>query len=231
MKKTLLLFAFLLVAVLCHGQARVLFHMGAGTFRMKAQKDLQEEFRSDLPWRQVHKFPPYWTYSGSLSFQLLPKFRVGAWIEYGSTGGTLHYADYSGSARLDQLLHYTQYGLFMDYRINKSETWPMFITSHISKVGTKESLSYQIVVGNSIDEELLHFKSSNIGFRPGFMMEHHIKMWVFQASLGIEMQLPGVLYHSDGFALTNNAGDNVYAEWTGMRAQLGVGLRINGKRK
>jgi len=233
MKKTLLpLLVFCFITMFCKGQVNVLFHTGTGTYWMKEQKELQEDFRnnSELPWQPVHKFPPYWTFGGSLSFQVLPKFRAGGWMEYGSTGGTLHYADYSGSARLDQLLHYTQFGGFLSLQINKSESWPIFFTSHLSVAKTKESLSYEIIVDTSKDEDSQLFESTSFGFRPGLMTEHKIKVWVFQAGVGMELQIPGVLNSKDGYALTNSEGENVRAQWTGIRAQLGVGFQLNRKR-
>jgi hypothetical protein len=217
----------------CFGQVNVLFHTGVGTYRMKEQKELQDDFlKSGLPWRPVHEFPPYWNFGGSLSFPISPKLQAGGWIEYGSTGGTLHYADYSGSARLDQLLRYTQFGGFLSVRINTRETWPIYFTSHVSIAKTKENLNYQIIIGTSTDEDSQLYTSTNFGFRPGLMIERTIKAWVFQTSLGIEMQVPGILHNTKtGSPLINNDGDFISAQWAGIRAQFGAGFRLGGKNR
>lgn len=232
MRKILLsIFIFCCLSTFCFSQVSVLFHTGVGTYRMKEQKELQNEFsKTVLPWRPVHKFPPYWNFGGSLSFPISPKLRTGGWFEFGSTGGTLDYSDYSGSARMDQLLQYTQFGGFLSVHINNSEAWPIFFTSHVSIAKTKANLAYEIIIGTDSEKFSEFFKSTNVGFRPGLMLERKLGALVFQTGLGIEFQLPGILRDTkSGSSLTNNKGENVRAQWSGIRAQIGAGFLINGE--
>jgi hypothetical protein len=234
MKTTTLLIAlFALSAGICRAQVDMSFHMGSGTFRMKTQKELQKDFRgSQLPWRTVHKFPPYWIYSGSISYKFHERLGVGAALEYGSTGGTLHYADYSGSVRLDQLLRYVQYSLITYAQVNTSKKWPLFVTVHFSMVNTKEKLNYRITVGNASEQESSNFTSGNFGLRQGLMLQHKVKSHILlHGSVGLEMQFPGTLRDKDGVVLVKQDGENVTAQWSGLRASVGVGLILNKTKK
>jgi hypothetical protein len=233
MKKHVLVCA-LIILLSSYGFAQevsVMFNMGIGTFRMKTQKELQDDLRgSQIPWRPVHKFPPYWTYGGSVSLHTNQRFGTSLSVEFGSTGGTLHYADYSGTARTDQLLKYTQVGVGTFFQVNKSETWPLFVTAQMSISRTKENISYAITVGDATDKDSEDFHSLNIGLRPGLMLHRRLNSFLFQANFGLEMQVPGRLETDGGTSLQQKNGDNVYAQWSGLRAGLGVGL-ILGKKK
>lgn len=218
-----------------HGFAQevsAMFNMGAGTFRMKTQREFQNEFRgSVIPWRPVHKFPPYWISGGSVSWHVSPSVGVVLSLELGSTGGTLHYADYSGSARMDQLLKYTQWGIGSFVQINQSEIWPLFATAHLSISRTKQSVSYVITVADVVEKDREDFRSTNLGLRPGLMLQRRLNSFLFQANLGLEMQFPGRLETEDGSPFVGVNGDSVSAQWSGLRGSLGVGLMLVKKKE
>ena len=209
----------------------VMFHMGAGTFSMKTQKQLQQDVReSVIPWRPVHEFEPYWIYGGSLSFNINPRVGVSAYFEYGSTGGTLHYSDYSGSARFDQLLRYKEWGVGSFLQINRSERWPLFVTGHILLAYTRETVSYSVHLGATEEGLSEQLRSTSFGLRPGVMMRHRLKAFVFQGNMGMEVHFPGELANIDGNGFSLQNGNAVNAQWSGLRATLGVGLTL-GKKK
>lgn len=233
MKRIVIIFTLITLTYgICAAQKiSVMFHMGAGTFAMKTQKKLQEDVRGEtIPWRPVHEFPPYWIYAGSLSYNFSSEFGVSAYFEYGSTGGTLHYADYSGSVQFDQLLRYAQGGVGTFVQINRSEKWPLFATAHLLMGRTKEIVSYTLHAGRAKEEERVNLQAINLGVRPGIMMQHRMNAFVFQGNVGLEIQLPGKLENSDGNYLVLQNGDEVNAQWSGLRATLGVGLLL-GKNK
>jgi hypothetical protein len=219
---------FLASGFMAAQEVSVAFQMGVATYRMKSQKDLQDDFRGQvLPWKPVDEFPPYWIYGGSLSLHLAPRFGTSVSFEYGSTGGKLHYEDYSGSAHFTQRLRYTQFALGMFVQVNRSDRWPIFITVPVSISRTREELSYSVVVGSSKEEDSESFKAINLGIRPGVMMHRRLNAFVFQANLGCELQLPGRLESDGGQILLLENGDNVYAQWSGLRASLGIGLMLS----
>jgi len=234
MKKVVIICALITITYgLCAAQGvSIMLHTGVGTFAMKKQKDLQQEVRgSTMPWRPVHKFPPYWIYGGSLSIQLNSQFGVSAYAEYGSTGGTLNYTDYSGSVQFDQLLRYMQGGIGMFLQINLSDKWPLFATSHLLVGKTKETVSSTLRLGNSTEHESIQLHALNFSFRPGLMMQHRVKTFLFQANLGMEIQLPGKLQNEDGNSLVLQNREEVNAQWSGLRATLGVGLLLGKNKK
>lgn len=217
---------------ICAAQkANVMFHVGGGTFAMKTQKQLQKDVRGNvLPWRPVHEFPPYWIFGGSVSYNFSPRFGASAYFEYGSTGGTLHYSDYSGSVRFDQLLRYTEWGAGVFVQINRSTTWPLYGTGHFLIANTKETVSSSLHAGGLKEEFSEKLQAAGFGLRPGLMMQHRLNAFVFQANIGMEIHFPGELETDKGNSLYLQNGDLVNAQWSGLRATLGVGLLL-GKKK
>jgi hypothetical protein len=205
---------------------------GLATFNMSHQKTLQGDFKtqSGLPLKVVHKFPPYFTFGGSLTIKLSERAATGFFLDYLSTGGRLHYEDYSGSAVIDQVLKCYQPGVFLQKQVNKSEGWPLFYMSHLFVAFTRESLRSAIVVGTDSDADSFSVKSTNLGFRPGLMLQHKMGSFVLQSSLGYEFHLVGRLNTDDGVALQNYDGDNVTAQWGGLRLGLGVGVVLESKK-
>jgi hypothetical protein len=203
-----------------------LFHVGFGTYRMKMQKKFQEDFlkRNQLPLRVVNKFPPYLSFGASLSFKILPHSAAGIWYEYGSTGGRLHYKDYSGFAFLDQRLTYSQIGVFFSHKINHSVTWPLLLTTHLSTAKTRETVVYEITVGNTTEREQLNLTSMGLSFRPGITLQHNVRRLLFEGNLGIEAQFPGVLKNNKNERFRTSQGEIVTAQWSGVRLQFGVGF-------
>ncbi len=209
-----------------------LLQMGVGTYSMKTQKQFQQEYlnQSRIPYKAVHKFPPYYTYGASAGTKITGQSTAGLWFNYASTGGSLDYRDYSGYSRIDQLLICYQYGVFYQYQIAGDARWSLFSSAHASAIFSTASFKKELGIGNTIQSAAMVFKSINFGLRPGLTLQRKIKAIVLQAHVGYELQLHGQLKTKDGLDFTTPLGTRVAAEWDGFRANMGVGFNI-GSRK
>ncbi|HMG92833.1 MAG TPA: hypothetical protein VK589_22400 [Chryseolinea sp.] len=230
MKVTLLFFLIIFSGATAAQDKIIAINVGLGTYSMNTQKSFQQEFlrQSDLPLKAVHKFPPYGLFGASFGLKMSKTFSSGVWIEYTSTGGTLHYGDYSGEARMDQLLKSLSVGTFLQLKVNRSEGWPLFATLHGSVVPTNADISTELVIGNDSAIETIELKAINFGIRPGFMLQRKIKKIVVMANVGYEFQIAGKLKTSEG-AWLEAGGETVKAEWGGLRAGIGLGLSLTSK--
>lgn len=203
---------------------------GWGTFSMKSQKDLQDYFHEQI-WmmRKVDEFPPFWNFGGSLGFKTSQRSAVGFWGEYTSTGGRLHYRDYSGEASVIQSLKAFQVGMFYQLQLNQSQAWPIFFTTHGSVVSSRMDIETSVFIGSSGSEDQEAFKSINLALRPGLMIQRRVKEFLFQAGIGGELQTHGSMRSYDGSIdnLVLPDGQEVTAEWDGFRAFIAVGARLS----
>lgn len=107
--KNYILIAFLYTAMPAPAQVSLSFATGLGSYSMGDLKSMQKDFTT---YYQVKTdvnsdFPPYAYYEGSFSFSYSPKFYSEIFVGYGSTGGRVSYADYSGQAAMTHKVNYT----------------------------------------------------------------------------------------------------------------------------
>jgi hypothetical protein len=208
----------------------LIIRFGVGTYRMNTQKQFQRDFRkqSQIPLRVVHNFPAFPSFGASMSFRTSSRTSVGIWAEYTSTGGRLHYKDYSGYALFDQLLTSFQGGPSFQFRISKSETWPIYLTMHGSAVSTAETMTTYLEVGGQSSEESYKLKAINYGVRPGIMLMRKVNDFAFQLAVGYEIQFAGDLKDvtDKNLRFTTSEGDALSAQWDGLRITIGAGFHF-----
>lgn len=231
MKKSVLLILVFYYSGVAAQDNMFLFKLGVGSYSMSTQKLFQKEFHEEirLPLEVVHEFPAYLSFGSTIGFKVSNNSIAGLWFEYSSTGGRLHYKDYSGEALLDQLLKAYQPGFFYQIKVNKSEKWPIYGTIHGSVAFSKLNLTSALIIGDITDKEELDLKSTNIAIRPGILVQKKITSFVFQAGLGFEIATHGSL-KSDDDSISNMytlSGEEVKVEWDGLRAFVGIGFLIN----
>ncbi len=207
-------------------KSTLVFRVGMGSYSMKSQRLFQNDFSKQLriPFRKVHEFPNFPTFGGALGFRISDVASMGLWGEFSSTGGRLHYSDYSGHALLDQVLTSFQGGPFAQYRINKSEVWPLYVTAHGSIVAVTENIRSEFNIGLQSQIEQIKLKATNFGIRPGLMLGHSVGVLNFQFGVGAEIQSTGKLQDNKDAVLMTSDRKELSAQWSGWRMTLGVGF-------
>lgn len=89
-------------------------------------------------------------------------------------------------------------------------------------------MTSEIEIEGQLDSEDYKLKATNYGLRPGIMIGHELKPFIFQFGLGAEFQ-----FHGDMKVDTNqdlifktSDGKNLVSQWDGLRMTLGVGIKL-----
>jgi|GEM_PF-4225178 len=224
---TLIILQFVLcLSAQAQEKSTLIFRIGMGSYAMKSQKLFQNDFskRLDIPFRKVHEFPNFPTYGGALGFRISAAASVGLWGEFSSTGGRIHYSDYSGHALMDQVLTSFQAGPYIQLRLNVSDSWPFYFTAHGSVATTTENIKSEFKIGSQSVKEQIRLTATNIGFRPGLMLGHPVGVFNFQFGLGAEIQSARELTDNKENVLKTSDRKELTAQWSGWRMTLGVGF-------
>jgi hypothetical protein len=207
-----------------------------GTFAMSSLKDFQLDLikSSNVSLQPITTFPSYFGFGLKLGAQVDADLSCGVTLHYYSTGSRSYYEDYSGLARIDMIPQAFSAGIFFKNRMNKSERWQLFSSLSILWVRTKLNLASEVKLGSQSQVENADFNSNNYSVRPNFILCRPVTETVYlEASAGYEFQLEGKLYvsGSDKAYLINSKGNEVLANWSGLRFTVGVGIFLNKKLK
>lgn len=206
------------------------------TYSMSELKDIQSELLNDIlkfniPARITESFPPYLGYKIGFAIPVIDTakrtFSIGGFVERGTTGGRIHYQDYSGEIKIDQSAVETSIGALIDYQYSLSEKYNFGLNFAVSY--TISSLSYisYLQLGSEFQEEELNFSSYSISFEPGIVPSINLLGVRFGIALSYLINIPSKLVF-DKFSeahLVNNQGDKVNINWSGFR--LGLQIRIS----
>jgi hypothetical protein len=217
---------FLFLSVHAQEKSSLIFRIGMGNYSMKSQKLFQNDFskRLGIPFRKVHEFPNFPTFGGAMGFTISDAASMGLWGEFASTGGRLHYSDYSGHAMLDQVLTSFQIGPYFQVRLNKSDAWPFYFTAHGSVSTTTENIKSEFKVWSQSELERIKLKATNFGLRPGLMLGHSVGVLNFQLGFGGEIQSARKLADNKENVIMTSDRKELSAQWSGWRTTLGVGF-------
>lgn len=216
------------------GQLKVNMSMGYGTYSMKSMKDFQEELRVSFPVRAktTESFPGYVFYEFGITTVQADRFVIGGYFTYGSTGGRIHYEDYSGEMSSDQLVRYVSIGSPLGIVLGDNLTdspWRVHLDlkPHFT-VGMME-LDFYSRIGNQEESDSYKFTAFNLGIEPGLTVERSLaKKWDVTFFAGYNANLlKGNLYfqeENDAY-LQNQKGETVTLDFSGFRAALGISYK------
>ena len=215
-----------------HAQMNLSFSMGYASFSMADFKVFQKELVADFPVsaKITESFPSYWYYEGGINKIVSEKFILGLNLGYGSTGGRIHYEDYSGEIGANQLLHYISAVSALGIHLNPE------VSSYSVTIDAKPTVSYNTFtleymarIGNQIDKDEVKFNSINFAFQPTLMVSKNIKMLSIGIGLGYYINVySGKTYWSEdsNAYLLNNRNEEVKINWSGFRLSTSLSFRI-----
>ncbi|HRK55454.1 MAG TPA: hypothetical protein PK185_16185 [Cyclobacteriaceae bacterium] len=226
MKARLLIMPFFFLGLRCFGQLNTYLENGYGFYSMEDMKSLQGDYitQSRVSLKKISSFPSYFNYGIGTGYELKSKLEIGITYRYLSTGGRLDYSDYSGQARIDQLLRANAIGVYTSKPVNESTKWPLVLGINISRIYTTVDIETSLVLGNdNIDSSTVTLNGNGWGFYGSLMLQRYFTDRVFAfGKLGIE-----------AFANKNLQVDgndtSLKADWSGVRVALGIGFSLTPK--
>lgn len=180
-----------------------------------------------LPLKVTHDFPARVFFGTTLGWKLSPALGLNISYEFHSTGGRLHYQDYSGRAVLDQILKLNQIGVslrFMAYRSMKNS---FYFSTGVSRNFTSLQLKEELQIGAIVKSEVEQLSSSAWGLRPAIFFERRMGNLIAQVGFGFDVLLRNDLkVDGNDLTLQHSPGNDASAQWDGLRASFGIGFSL-----
>lgn len=235
MKQILILLIVLNISNDLYSQYRVKIYTAAGynSFNMGDLKSLQKELLSDINAIGVNgsitdSYPAYLGFQ--LGFQIPLKLfppdevSLGGFMEYTSTGGRVHYADYSGEIKVDQVASAYSFGAFLLLGLTTNEWFMLDFTVSPRLIFSNLKNEFLFKIGDEVQKESFEFFSTSVALEAGLIPS--IKLGDFNIGLPISYMLafPSFLeYYEVGNAfLVNKSNNRVTINWSGVRVGLMV---------
>lgn len=228
--KKLIVFLGIVFPTYCFSQTHASFSAGLGGFKMEEMKKHQSEIQIQFPTnvKIIESFPSYWGYELSITGEVREWLRLGGMIGITSTGGRMHYADYSGEIECDQITIAKMVALQGEVLLNPYEGPPIFFTCKTGAIFGNYVLDVLIDVNNNQDTEHLKFVANNVFIEPGLKISQHIFSHLSATLYGgynINVYKDELkLADNKDLFLLDNSGKVVRLDWTGFRVNLGISV-------
>jgi len=232
--RTILVVMALILSRNGYAQVHISAGTGIGWFSMKEFHDFQEHLRSSFPVaaRITEQFPAYVIYDASIAWQLRRTGFLGVYYQYGSTGGRIHYKDYSGEIYSDQLFHYNTIALNAGEALEFGKNYSLRVDLHPGATFTSLELLSVTKIGDQRYQESYKFHSINATMQPTFELTKTWGNFGLKLSAGYHIAVYAgkvKLKGNKNAILLGSSTDPIAASWDGLRLGLS-GIYIIGRR-
>jgi hypothetical protein len=206
-------------------------------FSMSDLQDFQNEIVRDLQLNDVEaevveSFPPH--YGMQLQAVFPFKFLFDSGVNLGflfgiaSTGGRLHYRDYSGEIGLDQVVKIYTYGLTGEFEMAQNENFLFSAGLKIPLVSAYLENHYFFRVGDYSEDNKNKYKSFTAAIEPDLNLFYTNNNFLAGLTIGYMFSIPAEYkYKSDtDMVLKKNNGEPVNTGTTGFRIGLSIGYNL-----
>lgn len=202
--------------------------INGGTYSMQYLKFYQSQFAeyaAGVPLKITDSFPARLGAEGNLSINI-KRFQVGVFIWRNSTGGRVHYEDYSGYLLQDMVATTTGLGIRLAVTINPKSKYKFYVVSTLGNGWNSLALKEELKTGNPSDYLKQNTYSSSSILSSGGI---GIRTSVYSKfSLALEPRYEfsvknNDLQQSSGGFLTDFYGYRSHPNWDGMRISLSIG--------
>lgn len=194
-----------------------------GTYLMNDLSDLQQELSEQIPVdsRVVQSFPGYIGHQLHMYLEFPLGFNIGVLGDMATTGGRVHYIDYSGEIRIDMVVKRKSIGFIYEGRPWVINEYLYFFggakaTAIFSKLAMEEYLN----VYSSNNRKTYHFTSKGFGIEPQIALEFKISRLKVRAESGCQFDRSKP-FKSSNLRLNSSKGE-VGPDWSGARVGLSL---------
>lgn len=224
-------FTLFLLSLTVSAQVNVGISGGLAHYQVKELRELQQLASTSfpVPVQITDDFPDYWFYEVHVQKQF-NKINAGVQLRYGSTGGRISYADYSGIYTSDQLLRCYSLLASIGYRHSlPTENWIVSGSLHTGLLFGSMKLSDQLIIGDLTYNESDDYVNTNAVVEPQVEVAKVLGRIELFFNAGYQLTLKGgkVKLKSDKEqTLTNSEGDPLRLNFDGYRIGLGIRYRF-----
>ncbi|WP_299708400.1 hypothetical protein [uncultured Pontibacter sp.] len=234
-KKYLLVACLLLSASAAMAQSTVYLEprLGFGTFSMQSMKELQQTViaNTDINVKATDTFGSYFQFGFNVVSDLGDQSRIGFFMEHGSTGGRVAYADYSGEFRMDTPVNYNTFGgLFYHHQAIKETKFSYIAGAELHMLMSTLKLQSYTRIEDEVESSEDKFNSYGLGLKPFVGLQYPLMNMPTTLSLGYfidtnyPFHVPGEL---DQQLVKNSNNETIQPSWSGLRINLSVGIPIS----
>lgn len=205
--------------------------VGYGTFQMNAMKDYQQVLikKSQVNAQATDSFGPYALFGASALYALGEKTSAGLFMEHGSTGGRVHYEDYSGSLQYDFLLRYRALGMGVSTKMALRGSAIHFVQgAELSLIYSRMLLKEDGHVYDRKFEGEKTYKANGFGFKPYIGLERSIVSFPTRLTVGYLFSGSGTYFEpgNKGTYPADFQAKDLKPNWSGLRINLSVSIPI-----
>lgn len=206
-------------------------NVGYATFKMDDLKAVQEEDLSYMPveGKITNSFPGYLNFGIDAVFYDSTYF-VGVLLGHTSTGGRVHYADYSGSITMDQLVKMDYNGLVGAYRIASTNAGNIFIGTNLLTYLNKVEFIYSQTLFEQSSTSGFNLQSLNFAVGPFVQIHKRLGKFLVKGNVGYEFHFGMDLFYDDPDQKYISSSGYVKVNADGFRAGVGVGYAVYTRR-
>jgi hypothetical protein len=228
-----LLAGLLLLAGTAMAQAKLSLEprVGYGTFQMNAMKDYQQVLikQSQVKAQATDSFGPYALFGASALYALGEKTNIGLFLEHVSTGGRVHYEDYSGMMQYDFLLRYRALGMSVSTKVPLRGSKTHFVQgAELSMIYSRMLLQENGRVYDRIYNGEDTYRANGFGFKPYVGLERSVLSLPTRLAVGYLLSGSGTYFTpgNKGTYPTALQAKELKPDWSGLRINFSVSIPI-----
>ncbi len=211
------------------------FETDYAEFDMNSLRNLQNETTDlvastlQIPLKNVDSFPASYSYQWYLSFYNTESIESGFIYEFSSCGARSDYRDYSGSYTINYLMKAHGIGLYLELRKQLDHSSNLVFGVKGFLIGSIFTLIENLKIYDITESQEIEAESGSLGFNPYIAIEYKISFVLFRCSIGYHINNNADLQISDSDEtyLLSPKGSRINTNWSGLRAGIGVGIRID----
>lgn len=203
--------------------------LGYGSYNMSDLEDVQNYIieiysQYQIPVASVDNFPPFWNFQIQYARKLNESFSLSGFFGFASTGGRVHYSDYSGEIESDQVVSANFYGAGGEYIFNPIEPFKYFISFQASIIFSSLELNDMIRIYNETTNSTTKLNSTGVGIEPSVGLEFNLMSVLFRFEAGLFLNFQGAFYfEEDPDVEFELEGKEISPNWMGYRIGFSIG--------
>jgi hypothetical protein len=224
---------FFLVIIVMHASLvfaqEIELSIGYATYKMDDLRELNKQIlrETGLPSKITDDFPGFSNFEIQYTQPLMDdKYCVGGFLSFTSTGSRIAYTDYSGHQYIDQRLTGFSLGANTWMRMIGNENHSLWMGGKAGLTLTSHKIISELTIYSYTDKDKIAFEGVNIFIEPRFVYKYKLSNGFglsTQVGYNVNVGKGKLNYTKDSNAyLTNNQGEALNADWSGLRLSLGV---------
>ena len=186
----------------------------------ESQQELVSYYSTiDIPLKIVDSFPGNRALQVQLLKEFSPRIQLGLFYGEKSTGGKVHYADYSGEIEFIQKISQDEYGLLGEYKLIEFGVLSIAPVAKFSFSNTFITIDNSFMTTTDLAKSHTTYRAMTLGMEPGISLKTSVGKLLFQTSLSYHLNISTKFKGSENV----DGGLPYWPNWSGYRVSLMTG--------